>query len=167
MINIKNKIYYNEYIRISDGIYNSFWIGKMINKFVKNGKKSIIENRFEKIYTYIKVSLCINFNVFVLERLERIRPIFKLKSKLVAGKSKEYPVLLNQDKSRLYGVNNIYNSISRRKEWYIDQRILNDFLDLSNNSNHHDLVLNQKTEFESSIENRFNIRFGKPRIKKR
>jgi hypothetical protein len=57
-----------------------------------------------------------NFNVFVLEKLEKIRPLFKLKAKLVAGKSREYPTILDNDKSRLYGINCIYISIKKRKE---------------------------------------------------
>jgi ribosomal protein S7 len=165
-MNIKNKnFYYNEYLRIIDQIYDSFWIGKIINKFIKDGKKISIEKIFEKIYLYTKISTRLNFNVIVLEKLEKIRPLFKLKSKLIAGKSRDYPILLDKDKSRLYGINNIYNSILKRKEWHINQRILNDILDLS--SRQHDLILNQEKEFQDSIDSRFNIRFGRPRIKKR
>ena len=83
---------------------------------MKKGQKLTIENKFKKVYAYSKLYLNKNFHHLFLEKIERIRPIFKLKSKLISGTLKDYPTIINKDKSRNYATNNFYNSIFNRKE---------------------------------------------------
>jgi len=163
----ENLLYYKEYYRTVDGSYNSFWIGKLINKFVKKGQKITVENKFKKTYLYSKLYLNKSFHHLFLEKIERIRPIFKLKSKLIAGTIKEYPVIINKDKSRNYATNNFYNSIFNRKEWNLEQRILNDFIDLNKNKKTHHLLAKHEELLINAVNNRFHVRFGRPRIKRR
>lgn len=163
----ENLLYYKEYYRTMDGSYNSFWVGKLINKFVKKGQKLTIENKFKKVYMFSKLHLNKNFHHLFLEKIERIRPIFKLKSKLIAGTLKDYPVIINKDKSRSYATNNFYNSIFNRKEWNLEQRVLNDFIDLNKNKKTHHLLAKHEDLLTSAINNRFHVRFGRPRIKRR
>jgi len=159
------KFYYREYYKIIDGVYNSFWIGKFINKFIQNGKKILVESTFKKVFIYFKVSIKKNFYIYLLEKIEKIRSLFKIKSKLIAGKLREYPVLLDMSKSRSYAIDNLYNSISKKKERRLEVKIFNDLLAL--NSKNHDLLIKKDKDFDSYINNRFNIRFGRPRIKRR
>lgn len=163
----ENSLYYKEFYRIIDGSYNSFWVGKLLNKFVKKGQKLTVENKFKKAYYFSKLHLNKNFHNLFLEKIERVRPIFKIKSKLIAGTLKDYPVIINKDKSRNYATNNFYNSIFNRKEWNLEQRILNDFIDLNKNKKNHHLITKHEELLLNAVNNRFHVRFGRPRIKRR
>lgn len=162
---IKNKnFYYSEYFKTIDGNYNSFWVGKLIKKFIKAGKKLLIEKKFSKYYWYIKIFKKKTLYVLLLEKLEKIKPIFKIKSKLIAGKLREYPAILDNNKSRNYAIHDIYTSIINKKDRKINQKIINELLDTDSKNN---LLVKKIKEFNSSIENRFNVRFSRPRIKRR
>lgn len=163
----ENSLYYKEFYRTIDGYYNSFWVGKLLNKFVKKGQKLTVENKFIKAYYFSKLQLNKNFHNLFLEKIERIRPIFKMKSKLIAGTLKEYPTVINKDKSRNYATNNFYNSIFNRKEWNLEQRIINDFIDMNKNKKNHHLIIKHEELLINAINNRFHVRFGRPRIKHR
>ena len=86
---------------------------------------------------------------------------------MIGGEIKEYPVVIEQSKSRIYAAQSLYAAIIKRKERYLEQRILNEFLDIHFRSNKHHLLAKRNEEFELSIENRFNLRFGRHRFKRR
>jgi ribosomal protein S7 len=51
-----------------------------------------------------------------LLNIEKIKPTFKLKSVTIAGKKRDFPVLLSSEKQRSYAVRNSKNLIENRKE---------------------------------------------------
>lgn len=51
-----------------------------------------------------------------LIKLEKIKPTFKLKSVTIAGKKKDFPVLLPPEKQRNRAVKNMRLQIEKRKE---------------------------------------------------
>jgi ribosomal protein S7 len=94
-----------------DSIYKSYWFGKLLNSFIKNGKKALA---FKKIYTSLialKYINQINPLLFILETLEKIKLIFNLKiwhfkrrrnkGKKVQQKEKHFPMLISKKKQYL------------------------------------------------------------------
>jgi len=158
-IKVKNtKSNYNFY-RSVDGHYNSFWLGKLANSFVSEGLKHTIEKELTKTYMFTKLHLNVStFHIFLL-KLEKIKPTFKLKSVTIAGKKKDFPVLLPPEKQRNRAVKNMKLQIEKRKEWYLNQRVLNELIDLQSVSNHELFKLRDEALREAS-KNRFNMRFG-------
>jgi ribosomal protein S7 len=158
-IKVKNtKSNYNFY-RSVDGHYNSFWLGKLTNSFVSEGLKHTIEKELTKTYMFTKLHLNVStFHIFLL-KLEKIKPTFKLKSVTIAGKKKDFPVLLPPEKQRNRAVKNMKLQIEKRKEWYLNQRVLNELIDLQSVSNHELFKLRDEALREAS-KNRFNMRFG-------
>ena len=94
-----------------------------------------------------------------LFKLEKIKPTFKLKSVTIAGKKKDFPVLLSPEKQRNRAVKNMKLQIEKRKEWYLNQRILNELIDLQTISNH-ELFKQRDEALREAAKNRFNTRFG-------
>jgi len=52
----------------------------------------------------------------LLEKMEKIKPTFKLKSVTIAGKKREFPVFLAPEKQRNRAIRNIKENVVKRKE---------------------------------------------------
>ena len=150
---------YQSFYQSAEGHYNSFWLGKLTNVFVNEGLKHTVEKELTKSYTFTKIHLnAQTFHVFLL-KLEKIKPTFKLKSVIIEGKKKEFPVFLSPEKQRSRAVKNMKLQIEKRKEWYLNQRILNELIDLQSVSNH-ELFKQRDEALREAAKNRFNMRFG-------
>lgn len=154
-----NKNYYKDFYKSLDGHYNSYWVGKFTNAFVKQGRKHTVEKELVKSFTFTKLYLnTLTLHVLLLN-IEKIKPMFKLKSVTIAGKKREFPVLLSSEKQRSRAIRNSKNLIENRKEWYLNQRILNELIDLQTTSNH-ELFKQRDEALRVAAKNRFNSRFG-------
>lgn len=159
---IKSKnthIHHKNFYHSVEGHYNSFWLGKFTNTFVNEGLKHTVEKELSKSYVFTKLYLnTVTFHLFLF-KLEKIKPTFKLKSVTIAGKKKDFPVLLSPEKQRNRAVKNTKVQIEKRKEWYLNQRILNELIDLQNVPNH-ELFKQRDESLREASKNRFNTRFG-------
>lgn len=154
-----NQNYYKDFYKSLDGHYNSYWVGKFTNAFVKKGHKHTIEKELTKTFTFTKLHLnALTLHVLLLN-IEKIKPTFKLKSVTIAGKKRDFPVLLSSEKQRSYAVRNSKNLIENRKEWYLNQRMLNELIDLQTITNH-ELFKQRDEALREAAKNRFNTRFG-------
>ena len=63
-----------------DGVYHSYWLGKFLNMFIKQGKKKKV---FKHLYTcllLVKIENKMSPVLYFFEIIERIKPSFKLVS---------------------------------------------------------------------------------------
>lgn len=150
---------YKVFYRSAEGHYNSFWLGKLTNAFTTEGLKHTIEKELSKSFIFIKLYLNKLTSQIFLLKLEKLKPTFKLKSVTVAGKKKDFPVLLPPEKQRSRAVKNIKLQVKKRKEWYFNQRILNELIDLQTVTNH-ELFKQRDESLREAMKNRFNTRFG-------
>lgn len=154
-----NQEYYKDFYRTLDGHYGAYWVGKLTNSFIIEGRKHTVEKELAKSYTFTKLHLNMSSLDIFLAKLEKIKPTFKLKFAMVAGKKREFPVLLPPEKQRSRAVRNIKAIIFKRKEWYLNQRILNELIDLRN-INNHELAKQRDESLRDAMKNRFNSRFA-------
>lgn len=154
-----NQNHHKNFYRSAEGYYNSYWLGKLTNAFVSEGLKHTVEKELSKSYIFTKLHLnTVTFYIFLL-KLEKIKPTFKLKSVTIAGKKKDFPVLLSPEKQRSRAVKAMKTQIEKRREWYLNQRILNELIDLQTVSNH-ELFKQRDESLREAMKNRFNTRFG-------
>ena len=158
----KINLYLQKYYRYIDSIFLSYWLGKFINNFIKNGNKKTIEAEFKKAYGYLKISKKCNLFLIFLESIEKVKPITNLKSITVSGKTREYPVILNKYKQRNISIKNLSKFINEQKNLFLYQRIVDALLDYKVNKNNL-LIKRQVENIKDSVFNRFNIRFSKKR----
>lgn len=159
MKNKSNLEYYKDFYRTLDGHYGSYWTGKLTNAFILEGRKHTVTKELTKTYTFTKLHLNTVTLYTILAKLEKIKPTFKLKSVTIAGKKRDFPVLLSPDKQRGRAVRNIKALVEKRKEWYLNQRMLNELIDLHNIKNH-ELYKQRDESLNDALKNRFNTRFG-------
>jgi ribosomal protein S7 len=83
---------------------------------MKKGQLAVVEKEFEKTYSHAKLHFKISPALVILETIEKIKPIFKLKSVMQRGKKKDFPIFLDKYKQRLVAIKNFRNLVSTRKE---------------------------------------------------
>ena len=71
---------------LGDGVYCSYWVNKLNNAFVKNGKKKKINKHLNGCLLNIKLATRTNPLVLVFEIVDRIKPTFRL-SNVFPGKT--------------------------------------------------------------------------------
>jgi ribosomal protein S7 len=155
----KKSFYYKDFYRVIDGYYSSYWSGKFTNNYVLAGRKTLVENEMNKVYLYMKLYMNLLALEVLLEKVEKIKPTFKLKSVTIAGKKREFPVFLAPEKQRSRAIRNIKDIVSKRKEWYLNQRIINEMVDLRTIKNH-ELMKQRDESLRDALKNRFNMRYA-------
>jgi ribosomal protein S7 len=91
-------------------------LGKFINRFVKQGKRHVVEKEFNKVYKFAKLNSKMTVVTTFLQAVEKTRPTFILKSRRVGAKTKEYPVFISAFRQRNASIKNIKNICENRKE---------------------------------------------------
>jgi len=95
----KNVVFY----RKLDSIYNSFWLGKLMNFYIKHGKKNLIYKQFYKSFFYFKYNCNISPFLYILEILAQAKPLFfKLYNWMFRRKTIQYPRIASE--TELYKV---------------------------------------------------------------
>jgi ribosomal protein S7 len=155
----QKQFYHKDFYRTIDGCYDSYWTGKLTNSFITKGLKQTVEKELNKVYIYTKLHLNTLALETLLEKIEKIKPTFKLKSVIIAGKKREFPVFLEPEKQRSRAIRNFRDLVSKRKEWHLSQRIMNELIDLQEITNH-ELLKQRDESLYNAMKNRFNMRFA-------
>lgn len=82
-------------ITFVDGIYNSYWINKINNMFVKKGKKKLMNKHFYKCLLTIKFTNNINPLIYIFEIIDSIKPTFRLENSFPSKTAIVYPKIIN------------------------------------------------------------------------
>lgn len=89
----------------ADGIYASYWVGKLISTLLHQGKKKIAARALYRAFTLIKYTLNINPLLLFLETLDRVRPTFRLRNRIVRRVViKEYPIVDHRSRQFMIAV---------------------------------------------------------------
>jgi ribosomal protein S7 len=116
MIGRTKQFYHRDFYRVIDGHYSSYWAGKFANSFVVAGHKTMVERELDRTYAHIKLHLNVLALEVLLEKIEKIKPTFKLRSIIMRGRKREFPSFLPPEKQRNCAIRNIYDHVSKRKE---------------------------------------------------
>jgi ribosomal protein S7 len=87
-----------KYFRVIDSIYQSFWVGRLINFFIKKGKKKAAAKQMHSALLRLKIEQNTNPLLFILELLDQAKPIFKLENYFLGKKMINYPRVVNESK---------------------------------------------------------------------
>ena len=153
-----NEFYYQDYYRTADGRYSSYWSGKLINTFMVSGAKRTAELFQEQSYAYIKVQYRVIPLEFLLEALERVKPLFNVGYVLVRGKKKEFPIFLARHKQLRLVMRWFRSVVSSHKERFLAQRLFNELSEVRE-VRRHLLVKRRDALFRLAVTSRFNTRY--------
>ena len=160
MSSLIRKNRYSNFYRTLDGVYSSFWLGKITNLLSKAGSLSTIEKHILGSWLVVKVQQTISPLSYMLECLLKTKPIFNLGSTVVRGKEKQYPILLSYHKQLQLSCRWASSLIVERKERSLGHRIYSELLNISDEK-HHVLIQRRDKIFKSIMKSRSNLRFLK------
>jgi ribosomal protein S7 len=93
-----------KYIRIrlrGDAIHKSVWFAKMINKFMRHGKKNVVEKYVLRAFEDVKKRTKIGAHLLLFFTLSKARPKFDFMSRRFGKEYKEIPVPLSPQRQLL------------------------------------------------------------------
>jgi small subunit ribosomal protein S7 len=154
---------------LPDHKYQSIHISKFINYLMEEGKKSIaedifysavdglVENRIKEdknIQNPKELSTDLErkksfVNSTLVEILDAIRPVARLKSKRIGGANYQVPVEITKETSLKMAMKTIIGVARKKSGKPMSQRLLGEFLNVLNKEGE---VIKQKNEMEKRIE---------------
>lgn len=151
--------YQKTYYNISEGVYGSYWLGKLVNGLILSGKKKLLDRHFITAYMFLKWQHSTNPVDSFLESLEYVKPVFNSHYIILRGQKKEFPTLLSKDKQFRLTVRWVKNLVQARKEHTLSHRIYLELLAVKDPRRH--LLLKRRDDlFMSAVTNRFNLRYS-------
>jgi len=96
---------------MSNFIYQSTVFNKLINKFVRKGKKERFENMFYRMFLRISRITKIPSIFYIFEILEKQKPIFGKKAHLTKKKTLYVPVILTLQQQYFVAISFLYQSV--------------------------------------------------------
>lgn len=152
------------FYRAVDGVYFSYWFGKLINTLQKNGKKSKISSKLYGGMLLYKYTSNSNPILAYFELLDRIKPIYKLRNYIARrGAIKKYPVPVFIATRLTLAIHWLKKELKVRAERSKGQLLQNNvatlFADFREDEKKTSFPEKQKEYMRESIAGQFNIRF--------
>lgn len=118
---------------LPDPIYNSKLITKLINGFMKDGKKGkaqkILYGAFDIVAAKTGRPAMEVFN----EALENIMPLLEVKGRRIGGANYQIPVEVTQERRQTLGLRWLVNYSRLRGEKTMEERLAKEIMDAANN----------------------------------
>jgi len=114
----------------TDFLYNSFWMEKFFNKFMKSGKKQIVEKTVLLAFRKLKMKTGSNVFYFFLNLLIKFRPFFGFISKRLGRQFKKVPVPLYPRRQTIISLKWLTTSILLNRFYSFETRLIHEFLNL-------------------------------------
>jgi len=113
-------------------VVNNKIINKLINSFIKDGKKLLSEKKFKFILYELKRLYGKKYFLVLISAIENLIPVLKLKNKKKAGIQYKVPCSLKDDEGLSYALKWFRVAVRERKELKLEVRIVNELIDAYN-----------------------------------
>ncbi|MFW5986302.1 MAG: 30S ribosomal protein S7 [Halanaerobiales bacterium] len=117
-----------------DPIYDKIIVTRMINKLMKDGKKSLAEKIFYNALDLIKEKTGEEGIEILNQALDNVKPVLEVKSRRVGGSNYQVPVEVNDRRRLSLSIRWIVDSAHNRGERTMTERYANELIDAANNT---------------------------------
>ncbi|MDI3548849.1 MAG: small subunit ribosomal protein [Halanaerobiales bacterium] len=119
---------------IPDPVYNEVIVSRMINKIMRDGKKSLAESIFYDALDLIKERTGEEGIDVLKSALDNVMPVLEVKSRRVGGSNYQVPVEVNDRRRLSLGIRWIVEAARKRGERTMTERFANEIMDAANNT---------------------------------
>lgn len=119
---------------IPDPVYNEVIVSRMINKIMRDGKKSLAESIFYDALDLIKERTGEEAIDVLKSALDNVMPVLEVKSRRVGGSNYQVPVEVNDRRRLSLGIRWIVEAARKRGERTMTERFANEIMDAANNT---------------------------------
>lgn len=113
-----------------DIFFESIWITKYIGKFVKQGKKYIVEKHFEKTFSAVKFNFKQTPDMLFMIKLDELKPIFQTVLKRVGRKYHPIPQLTRERRQHIMALDELVKYTKNFDERTLSGRMTGVLLDV-------------------------------------
>lgn len=124
-----------------DIFYNSIWVNKFINKFVKQGRKHIVETQFKIAFTILKYSLKKLPGYLLVQKIFEFRPLLTYITKQVSRKKVVIPLPIKEHRQCILALDAIVKQSKNLNVNNLSAKIVIILSDIFTNKKHY---LNKK-----------------------
>jgi ribosomal protein S7 len=107
----------------SDALYRSFWFAKLTNKFMRQGKKALVEKYVWNAFRKVKHKTKKNVIVLLFSTLMKIRPLFGFISKRIGREFKKVPIPLLPRRQIIIALKWFVDSVKLNRSSSLEKRI--------------------------------------------
>ncbi len=117
---------------LTDPIYNSKLVTRLINKIMIDGKKGVAENILYNAFNIVEEKTGQNAMEVFEKALDNVMPELELKLRRVGGANYQVPVEVSQERRLTLGLRWIVNYSRLRNEKTMEQRLAAEVMDAAN-----------------------------------
>ena len=152
-----------DFYRSVEGIYSSYWLGKLINTLQQGGQKKVIARHVYNALTSLRYSTGGNPLLIFLETLDKIKPTFRLRNYIVRRIIiKEYPVVVLRPRRLILAVHWIKEEVQAGTDKFgasLTARIAALLKDFKSNAKKNNLSKKRNEYIKRTVKAQFNIRY--------
>ncbi len=119
---------------LSDPIYNSKIVTKLINQIMLDGKRGKAETIVYDAFNMVKEKTKADPNEVFMKALENVKPALEVKARRVGGANYQVPMEVSADRSQSLALRWLDNAARTRGGKSMAERLANEIVDASNNT---------------------------------
>jgi small subunit ribosomal protein S7 len=117
---------------VIDPVYNSPLVTQLVNKVLRDGKKSVAESIVHGALEGCREKTGTDPVVTLKRALDNVRPTLEVKSRRVGGATYQVPVEVRASRSTTLALRWLVSYSRARREKTMTERLMNEILDASN-----------------------------------
>ena len=117
---------------VIDPVYNSPLVTQLVNKVLRDGKKSVAESIVHGALEGCREKTGTDPVVALKRALDNVRPTLEVKSRRVGGATYQVPVEVRANRSTTLALRWLVGYSRARREKTMTERLMNEILDASN-----------------------------------
>jgi small subunit ribosomal protein S7 len=117
---------------VIDPVYNSPLVTQLVNKVLRDGKKSVAESIVHGALEGCREKTGTDPVVTLKRALDNVRPTLEVKSRRVGGATYQVPVEVRASRSTTLALRWLVGYSGARREKTMTERLMNEILDASN-----------------------------------
>ena len=153
-----------DFYNVADGVYTSYWAGKLISVLQRSGKKKIVAKHFYRAAVFVKLTLGLNPLLVLLETLDKIKPNFRLRNYIVRRTIiKEYPVVVLRPRQLILAVHWLKEEIRSNTPGFgatLGSEIAAKLIEFKQNPKKNNLIKKRSEYTARVIRAQFNVRYN-------
>ncbi len=117
---------------VVDPVYNSPLVTQLVNKVLRDGKKSVAESIVHGALEGCREKTGTDPVITLKRALDNVRPTLEVRSRRVGGATYQVPVEVRASRSTTLALRWLVNYARARREKTMTERLMNEILDASN-----------------------------------
>jgi ribosomal protein S7 len=152
-----------DFYRTLDGVYGSYWTGKLISTLQREGKKKTVMRHFYRGAAMIKLSTGLSPLLLLLETLDKIKPTFRLRNRIRRTTIKEYPIVVLKPRRIILAIHWLKEEIQSSSGVFgtaLGTEIAGKLLDFKLNPKKNNLIKKRNEYTKRTVKAQFNMRYN-------